>query len=70
VNDKEEIIAYRSLLNMVLLWRNMDGDGITDPLRADIKQTLDHFKRQDMRGGDNRAEGENRQQQVGEKSFS
>lgn len=41
---KDERIAYRSLLAMVLQWRNFDGDGISNPLRQDIIKTLNFYK--------------------------
>lgn len=43
MNDDERIV-YRSLLAMVLQWHNFDGDGITDPLRKDIIESLAHYK--------------------------
>jgi len=43
MNDDERII-YRSLLAMVLQWRNFDGDGITDPLRQEIIKSLAFYK--------------------------
>ena len=38
--NEDERIVYRSLLAMVLQWRNFDGDGITDSLRQDIMKSL------------------------------
>jgi hypothetical protein len=38
-----EIMAYRELLRLVLGWRGLDGDGITDPLREQIRATLAYY---------------------------
>jgi len=38
-----EILAYRGLLRLVLDWRGLDGDGITDPLRTQIRATLVYY---------------------------
>ena len=43
--DDEERIAYRSLLMLVMEWRSLDGDGISDPLRNLIYDTLEHFRK-------------------------
>lgn len=35
-----EIVRLVTLLERVLGWRGLDGDGITDPLRGDILREL------------------------------
>ena len=35
------VLRLRALLQRVLDWRGLDGDGITDPLRLEIADALD-----------------------------
>jgi hypothetical protein len=35
-----EIVRFQILLERVLAWRGLDGDGITDPLRGEIIRAL------------------------------
>ena len=41
-----ELLAYRELLRLTLGWRGLDGDGITNPLRTQIRATLDYYAAQ------------------------
>jgi len=39
-----DLKAGQSLLQKVLAWRGLDGDGISDPLRNEIKKEVENGK--------------------------
>jgi hypothetical protein len=49
---KEEIKIYRDAIESAIEWRNFDGDGVSDPVRKQLIDSLFRNKQNIVRKGD------------------